>query len=115
VAEVCDRWLGEGLGPKGRAKRASTLAMDRSRVEAHIRPHLLGSRRVRAVTPANLRAWLRDVAEGRTAADEKVGRRARRIVTGGPGVAAHTLRMLKAVFAYALRQGLVPENPARGT
>lgn len=46
-------------------------------------------------------------------ADEKVGRRARRIVTGGPGIAARTLRMLKAVFAYALRQGLVPENPAR--
>ena len=52
---------------------------------------------------------------GATAVDTKVaGRpRSRRIIRGGPGVAAHTLRMLKAVFAYAVRHDLIRDNPAQ--
>lgn len=113
VAELCDRWLASGVGPKGRPKRASTLAMDRSRIGAHVRPHELGRMRVRAIAAADVRRWLGDVVAGGTAADERVGPRARRIVRGGPGVAARSLRMLKAVLADAVRQGLLADNPAR--
>ena len=41
VAELCDRYLAEGVG----TKKASTLTADRSRIEAHIKP-LLGRRRL---------------------------------------------------------------------
>jgi integrase len=113
--EVCDRWLALGVGPKGKLKRATTLAMDRGRVEAHIRPHVLGRMRVRAVTGADVWRWLADVIEGKTAVDVAVpGKpRSRRIVKGGPAAGARTLRMLRAAFAYAVRQGLIADNPAR--
>ena len=115
VAEACDRWLALGVGPKGRQKRPSTLAMDRSRIDSHIRRHKLGGAKIRAVTAADVRRWLVDVLDGATAVDERVADRprSRRIVRGGAGVAARTLRMLKAVFAYAVRHGLIAENPAR--
>ena len=115
VAEVCDRWLALGVGPKGRLKRPTTLAMDRSRIDSHIRRHDIGGAKIRAVTAADVRRWLADVMDGKTAVDEKVADRprSRRIVRGGAGVAARTLRMLKAMFAYAVRHGLIAENPAR--
>jgi integrase len=69
--------------------------------------------RVRTVTALDVRRWLADVIAGRTAADERTGRRARRVVRGGPGVGARSLRMLKALLAYAVRQGLIADNPAR--
>jgi integrase len=115
VAEVCDRWVMLGVGPKGRLKRPTTLEMDRSRIDSHIRRHDIGAAKIRAVTAADVRRWLADVTDGKTAVDEKVAdrRRSRRIVRGGAGVAARTLRMLKAVFAYAVRHGLIAESPAR--
>ena len=115
VAEWCDRWLALGVGPQGKPKRPSTLGMDRSRIDGHIRRHELGRIRLRAVSAADVRKWLADVIAGETAFDERIeGKaRARRIVRGGAGVGARSLRMLKAVFAHAVRQGLIADNPAR--
>ena len=62
VAELCDWYLRDA---QGRVK-ASTLAMDRSRVECHVRP-LLGRRIVRGLTPADLHQFQADIAAGKTA------------------------------------------------
>jgi integrase len=112
VAELCKRWLEIGTGPKGKPKRPSTLGMDRSRIEAHVVP-ILGNRKVRTITEEDVRELVDAIVSGRTASDQKLGPRTRRIVKGGSGVAARTLRMVKAIFAHAVREGLIPANPAQ--
>ncbi len=62
VAELCDRYLAEGVA----TKKASTLTSARFRIEAHVKP-LLGRKRLSSVTSADLERFMRDVAEGKTA------------------------------------------------
>ncbi len=109
VSELCDLYLAEGVA----TKKASTLAMDRSRIEAHIKP-LLGRKRISTVTRADVECFLQDVAAGKTARDEKRGFRGRAIVKGGKGVATRTVGLLGAIFTFAVDRGLRPDNPVRG-
>lgn len=109
VAELCDLYLEEGVT----TKKASTVAMDRSRIERHIKP-LLGRARARDVTRWDVERFMRDVAAGKTARDEKLGSRARSIVKGGKGVATRTVGLLGAIFTFAVSRGLRPDNPVRG-
>ena len=71
--------------------------------------------RVRSIAATDLRRWLADVIDGVTAVDENDRRQSSGAADrkGGAGVAARTLRMLKAALAFAVRQGLIAENPAR--
>jgi integrase len=108
VAELADLWLAEGCG----GKKASTLAMDRSRLAAHVLP-LIGRIKVRALTRADVDRFARDVIAGRTARQERTGPRGRRIVTGGAGVAARTLGMMGAMFEFAVARGMRSDNPFR--
>jgi len=62
VAELCDLYIAEA---KGRVK-ASTLAMDRSRIERHVKP-LLGRRSVRGLNPEDIEKMQLDIAAGKTA------------------------------------------------
>ena len=62
---LAELWLAEGCA----GKKPSTLAMDRSRLAAHVLP-LLGRIRVRALTRADVERFARDVAAGRTAREE---------------------------------------------
>jgi integrase len=115
VAELCDEYLVAG---KGRIK-ASTLAVDRSRIERHVKP-LLGSRAVAELRPSDLEKFLRDVLSGKTAPESPTkgkgrGKRARGgQTTGGPGVASRTLGMLGTILERAVRDGTLEKNPARG-
>lgn len=113
LIEVCTRWVELGTGRKGKPKRQGTLDADRRRIAAHVKPHYIAPMKISSITPEDIRAWLSAVLKGDMAVDEKVGPRARRVVSGGPAAGARSLRMLKAVFSYAVRQGLIPENPAR--
>jgi hypothetical protein len=65
VAEYFEK-AGRGLilTSKNAPKKARTLYVDRGRAERHILP-LLGSRAVKDVTTADLRAFLRDVTTGK--------------------------------------------------
>jgi hypothetical protein len=54
---------------------------------------------------------VRDVGAGKTACDETIGPRQRIVVRGGEGAARKVMRDLSAVFSFAIRRGLVPENP----
>ena len=69
VAELCDWYLTEAeagriLGRRNRPIKASTLAMDRSRIETHIKP-LLGRRQVRALKLADIEGMQSDIAAGK--------------------------------------------------
>jgi integrase len=107
VAELCDLYLAEAAG----RVKASTLAMDRSRIERHVKP-LLGRRTVPSPTPQDLAGLQADIAAGKTAADRGQGRGA--TTTGGKGVASRTVGMLGTVLEFARRRGTIKENPARG-
>ena len=109
VAELCDLYLAEGVA----TKKASTLAMDRSRIDRHIKP-LLGRLRVDTVNRTDISRFMQDVAAGKTARDEKIGFRGRSIVKGGKGVATRTVGLLGGVFTFAVDRGLRPDNPVRG-
>lgn len=109
VSELCDRYLEVGVG----TKKASTLATDRGRIERHIKP-LLGHRRITDVTRADVSQFMRDVAEGKTAADVKTGKRGRAIVKGGKGTATRTVGLMGGIFSFAIDAGWLIENPVRG-
>lgn len=119
VAELCDMYLqdaeaGRLLTRKGRAKKASTLATDRSRIATHIKP-LLGSMKVPTVTRADVEQFMHAVAEGETAQRVKLAKkRALSNVRGGKGAASRTVGLLGAIFAFAQRKRIIAENPVRG-
>ncbi len=118
VSVLCDRYLdaaerGEVITRFDVPKKASTLAMDRSRINRHVKP-LLGKKRVRDLTSDDIRKFMADVAAGKTATDEKTKRRGRAIVRGGRGAASRTVGMLGAILDYAVTQKLRTDNPCRG-
>jgi integrase len=116
VAELCDWYLKEAeaghiLGRRNRPIKASTLAMDQSRIEAHINP-LLGRRQVRALRIADIEGMQADIAAGKTAKQRRPGRGG--TTTGGGGVAARTVSTLRSLFAHAARLEVIASNPAEG-
>jgi integrase len=118
VAELCDAYLldaeaGRLLTRRGQSKKASTLAIDRGRIERHFKP-LLGSRAVAALTRADIERFMHAVAEGKSAARIKTKRRGLARVRGGRGTATRAVGLLGAIFTYAMRRGLRPDNPVHG-
>ncbi|MCL4767015.1 MAG: integrase arm-type DNA-binding domain-containing protein [Hyphomicrobiaceae bacterium] len=118
VSELCDDYLkaAEGgliLGKKGQPKKASTLAIDVGRIKRHIKP-LLGRKLVIDLQRSDIVRFIRDVTDGKTAADEKTGFRGRAIVRGGQGTARRTAALLSGVLTYGVDIGLIEGNPAHG-
>ena len=116
VAEVCDWYLAEAetgriLGRRSRPIKPSTLAMDRSRIETHIKP-LIGRRQVRALKLADIASMQADIASGKTAKSRGTGRGG--VTTGGAGVAARTVSTLQSLLAHAKLLNVIASNPAVG-
>lgn len=109
VSELCDKYLKEGCA----AKKLSTLATDRGRIERHIKP-LLGRQRVKDITQNDIKRFMIAVAEGKTAVDVHTGPRGRARVTGGKGTASRTVGLLGGIFAFAIGEGMRTDNPVRG-
>jgi integrase len=109
VSELCDRYLKEGCG----AKKPSTIAIDRGRIARHIKP-LLGNRSVREVDHADVVRFMRDIAEGKTAASIKTVKRGRARVRGGKGAATRTVGLLGSIFTFAVQEKLRADNPVKG-
>jgi integrase len=109
IAELCDLYLSEGVT----TKKASTVEADRSRIERHLKP-LLGRKQLRALSRADISRFLSDVAEGKTAVDERTRKRGRAIVKGGPIAANRTLATFSAVLTFATERGLRADNPVLG-
>lgn len=116
VADICDWYLEEAesgrlLGRRRLPIKMSTLRMDRSRIERHIKP-LIGKRKVRSLSPPDIAAFQADVAQGKSSRSRGVGRG--RDTTGGIGAGSRSISTLHAVFEHALRLGKIKNNPARG-
>ena len=70
VSQVCDWYLeqaeaGRILGRKGRPIKASTIAMDRSRIQTHVKP-LIGKKPIRSLTTHDIEEMQADIAAGKT-------------------------------------------------
>ncbi len=119
VNDLCSLYMKEAeagrlLTRRGAAKKPATVETDRSRIDCHIRP-LLGSAKVAAVTARDVEKAMHAIAEGRTHQRVKLGRpRAVSNVRAGKGGATRTVGLLGAIFAFAVKQGLRPDNPVRG-
>ena len=106
VSDLCDLYL---AAAKSRIK-ASTWAMDKSRIETHVKP-LVGRLTVRSLTTVDLERMKADILAGKTAKPRKPGRGG--VATGGPGVAARTLGMTGTILEYARKTlKLIKDNPA---
>ncbi len=116
VTELCDAYFadieaGRVLTKARRPKKASTIAIDRTRIERHVKP-LLGSMKVKAVTREDVDRFMHRVAEGESAEIAKASKKSR--TTGGAGTASRTVGMLGAVFDYAMKKRMREDNPCRG-
>lgn len=116
VADICDWYLAEAaagriLGRRRRPIKPSTLVMDRSRIEAHIKP-LLGRRRIASLKLGEIESAQADIAVGKTA-KPRAGSRGG-ATTGGEGVAARTMSTLHAILEHAVRLGQIEANPSKG-
>lgn len=112
VWDLCSTYLKEGPAYKP-DKRSSSWYTDESNINRHIKP-LLGFIDAKALAESDVVKFVADVSGGATMCDEKVGFRARAIVSGGAGVAARALAVLGAVYNFAIRRGFVEANPTKG-
>lgn len=109
MADLCDEYLEKGLG----AKKPSTVANDKGRIEGHVKP-LLGRKRINDITKGDVANFLRDVANRKTARETTNDKGNRVVITGGKGTATRVLRMLGGIFSYAVDQGYIETNPRFG-
>ena len=112
VADIIDRYLEDGPATKP-AKRSSTWVIDASNLNRHIRP-LLGRKIANAVSRTEAAHAIRDIANGKTARDERTGPRGRARVTGGGETARRTRNVAAAMFAWEINYGLCDLNPFVG-
>ncbi|WP_374572812.1 tyrosine-type recombinase/integrase [Phenylobacterium sp.] len=119
VAELCDLYLKEGVA----TKKASTIALDRIRINGHIKP-LIGARKITELGKGEVERMMADIAAGRVkpkaapVADlgdcsdktKEPGSRAR----GGQTAATKSVKLLGAVFKFAIGRKLCAENPCVG-
>ncbi|MDB5496887.1 MAG: integrase [Phenylobacterium sp.] len=115
VAALVDLYEEDGLVVQRGAKIGSpmkplTAKYTMARLRHHVVP-LLGSRRVAELTEGDIEAFVRAVAKGKTAKDEKTGPRKRIIVRGGEGAARKVVRDLSAVLSFAQRRRIISDNP----
>src|SRR5216683_6560119 len=118
VGELCDSYIADAeagrlLTRRGNAKKASTLTIDRGRIERHVKP-LLGRVAVSAIERRDIERFMHAVAEGKTASRTKTGPRGLARVRGGKGTATRAVGLLGGIFTYAVRQGLRSNNPVHG-
>ncbi|MET2829800.1 tyrosine-type recombinase/integrase [Mesorhizobium shangrilense] len=119
VKELCALYitdLGAGLilGKGGRPKKPTTVGTDTGRIHRHIIP-LIGTRRVRDLTKADINKVLKDIMAGKTRGSVKTSKlRGRAIVRGGAGTATRTVGLLGGILTYAVEAGIIEHNPAHG-
>jgi integrase len=107
ISHLCDQYYADAVAGRvlkrnGAAKKPSTLAGDKIKLERHIKP-LVGKLPITAFTPQDAERLLHDIAEGKGEGN------------GGKGCATRALGLLGAVFQYGIRRGLRTDNPVHGT
>ena len=111
---VADLNAGLILGKGGRPKKPTTIGTDTGRIDRHIIP-LVGSRRVKDLTKADINKVLKDIMAGKTRVAVKTRKlRGKAIVRGGAGTATRTVGLLGGILTYAVDAGIIERNPAHG-
>lgn len=119
VKDLCDLYLNDMkagliLGKGGRPKKATTIVTDTGRIHRHIVP-LVGTRRVKDLTKADINKVLKDIMAGKTRVSVKTKKlRGKAIVRGGAGTATRTVGLLGGILTYAVEAGIIETNPAHG-
>ena len=119
VKELCTLYLndlnaGLILGKGGRPKKPTTIGTDTGRINRHIVP-LIGTRRVKDLTRADINKVLKDIMAGKTRVEVKTKKlRGKAIVRGGAGTATRTVGLLGGILTYAVDAGIIESNPAHG-
>ncbi|WP_449414963.1 tyrosine-type recombinase/integrase [Ochrobactrum teleogrylli] len=121
VSELCSQYIeaaenGLIMGRKNQPKKLSTVATDKSAVDAHIVP-LLGKKLVIDLSRKDISKFISDVTLGKTATKtvEKSGKPRGRIrVTGGAGIATRVTATLGAILSYAVAEEIIEVNPTFG-
>ena len=117
VGELCAQYLVDAKAGRvlhrGKPKKKTTLTIDEGRIRCHIMP-LLGDSPLDEVKRQDIERLLYQVSEGATAVDLKTKPRGRARVTGGRGTATKAVKLLGAIFNYAIRKGFTDQNPCTG-
>ena len=108
VAELCDEYLEHGCDHK----KPSTIAMDKGRINRHIKTQSIAKMKIDDVSDIHIEKLKRDIAKGKTAVKREGGKGY--IATGGKGTATRTIRMLGGIFSYAVKCKYIKENPCKG-
>jgi integrase len=87
IAELCDEYQQRDHG-----KKPGTIRTDNSRIKQHIKPRL-GKLKIAAVTSEQIEDFIRSLPTGSQ---------------------ARTLGLLGAIFSWAIKRKLRPDNPCRG-
>nr|WP_255568132.1 site-specific integrase [Brevundimonas sp. PAMC22021] len=103
MGELCELYMAEGTA----MKKASTLKIDRIRIDRHIKPRV-GRMKLSDVSRADIQRLMIDVGNGRIRAEATPHTR------GGKHAAARTVGLLGGIFSFAIERKLMTENPVRG-
>jgi len=113
VSELCDDYLKWIEKRAQRPLKASTIANDRSRIEAHVKP-LLGRKAVKSLDVDAIEQFFQDVADGKSATKPKDAEAARKrggVIRGGLAAAHRTTEMLGSILQYAVGKKILAVNP----
>lgn len=120
VAELLDAYIeaadsGRVLTRFGRPKKPSTIAIDKGRIERHIKP-LIGKLVARDVKAGDIQRMADAISDGKTAVTAKSGnKRGKAVVTGGAGTAARVVELMGGVWTWAAkRDHVAPLSVTRG-
>src|ERR1700676_1804393 len=119
ISGLCDSYVAAAergliMGKRNLPKKQSTLYSDRGRIERPLKA-LIGERLVRDLVQADVNRFIRDVTIGKTARVVKThNKRGKAVVEGGAGTAARTAGLLGGILSFAVGEGIIPFNPARG-
>lgn len=110
VAQLCDLYLeaaeaGLVATRFGRAKKPSTIVIDRGMINRHIKP-LLGDIRFERLTRAYVQRMIDSVAAGKTAQDVRTKARGRSRVVGGEGHCLEDGRALGRNLVLGIQAGI---------
>lgn len=93
-------------------KAATTQSYDKGKIEAFLKP-ALGGKKLADITTAEINRLARDLADPEKAqALAKRAGRTKKTRRGGEGGARRTMRLVKAIFAYAVDTGDLEVSPA---
>lgn len=109
VSELLDLYLASS---KFAEKALTTQAVDRGRINRHLKP-ALGNKFVKQLTAEDVRRAFAHIRDGKTANDIKTGNRGRAIVKGGEGAARMSIRLFRAIVQWAIGEGYTDSNPAK--